>query len=106
MCVLLVVVCLLFGGCSYFVEDDWLGEDKVLYFVSFVVFVVVGMQMVYDCGLCGVCQVCFGLSFLFVFGVGKEFYDSCFVGSGWSWKDFVWDLVGVVVGYSFYQVVE
>ena len=36
-------------------------------------------------------------------GAAKEFYDSRPGGTGWSVKDFVWDIAGAVAGYSVYQ---
>lgn len=41
----------------------------------------------------------FGLMFFVSLGALKEFWDSRFEGSGWSWKDLVWDVVGVSIGY-------
>lgn len=50
---LLVVACLLLGGCSHFAEDDWLGEDKALHFASSAALAAAGMQMAHDRGLHG-----------------------------------------------------
>ena len=100
---LLVVACLLLGGCSHFAEDDWLGEDKALHFASSAALTAAGIQMAHDRGLHGARQARFGLSF--AFGVGKELYDSRSAGSGWSWKDLAWD-PGAAAGYGLYQAAE
>lgn len=62
-------------------------------------FFVVGNEYLQYQGMNWDCSVMFGLMFFVSLGVLKEFWDSCFEGSGWSWKDLVWDVVGVSIGY-------
>lgn len=64
-----------------------------------VMLLVVGNEYVCYQGVSFDCSVVIGLMFFLSFGVLKEFWDSCLEGSGWSWKDFVWDVVGVIIGY-------
>ena len=103
---LLVVACLLLGGCSHFAEDDWLGEDKALHFASSAALAAAGMQMAHDRGLHGARQARFGLSFSLAFGVGKELYDTRSSGNVRSRKDLAWDMPGAAAGYRLYKAAE
>ena len=41
-----------------------------------------------------------GLMFSVSLGASKELWDSRPSGSGWSWKDFAWDVAGATTGYA------
>ncbi len=45
-----------------------------------------------------------GLMFSLSLGASKELWDSRPEGSGWSWKDFVWDVAGATTGYAIWQM--
>ncbi|EIP4374663.1 hypothetical protein LRV76_005075, partial [Escherichia coli] len=46
----------------------------------------------------------FGLMFSVGLGASKELWDSRPEGSGWSWKDFTWDVAGATTGYTVWQL--
>jgi putative lipoprotein len=45
-----------------------------------------------------------GLMFSVSLGASKELWDSRPAGSGWSWKDFAWDVAGATTGYAVWQL--
>jgi len=100
---LLPLILLCCSGCSHMAQDSWTGKDKAEHFFSSAFFSAAGTaygerQNWHESHSGG-----FGLLFSISLGAGKEFYDSREAGSGWSWKDFSWDIAGAATGYTLWN---
>ncbi|MCD3113757.1 hypothetical protein GFK27_21020 [Salmonella enterica subsp. enterica serovar Enteritidis] len=80
MRVLIPFTVLFLSGCSHLANDHWSGQDKADR------------------------SAAIGLMFSLSLGASKELWDSRPEGSGWSWKDFVWDVAGATTGYAIWQM--
>ncbi|PKE28450.1 hypothetical protein CWS43_22480 [Rahnella sp. AA] len=92
------------SGCTHFANDQWTGKDKAEHFASSAVFAAAGTAYANNQGWNEAHSRSFGLLFSVGLGAAKELYDSREGGSGWSWKDFSWDIAGAAVGYSAYHL--
>lgn len=97
---------LLCSGCTHFANDRWTGKDKTEHFVGSAILAAAGTAYGEHQGWNDAQSRSFGLLFSVGLGAGKELYDSRKAGSGWSWKDFTWDVVGAAAGYSAYQAIH
>ncbi|OON38975.1 hypothetical protein BTJ39_16615 [Izhakiella australiensis] len=100
-CLLLILSCC---GCSHMASDGWTGKDKAEHFVASGLLAAAGSeyarrQHISDSHSAGI-----GLLFSLSIGAGKEAYDSRPLGSGWSWKDFSWDVAGAATGYTLWTL--
>ncbi|MDF1896756.1 YfiM family lipoprotein [Rahnella contaminans] len=91
-------------GCTHFANDQWTGRDKTGHFVGSAVLAAAGTAYADNQGRNEARSRSFGLLFSVGLGATKELYDSRAGGSGWSWKDFSWDIAGAAVGYSAYHL--
>lgn len=96
--VLLMVLCC--TGCTHMANDSWTGKDKAEHFVSSAVLSAAGSAY----GDKQYWSASFGLMFALSLGAAKELYDSREGGSGWSWKDFSWDVAGAATGYTLWSL--
>lgn len=94
------------SGCTHFANDSWTGKDKAEHFVSSAVLAAAGSAYGKHQGWNDARSRSFGLLFSIGLGAGKEFYDSREAGTGWSWKDFAWDVTGAAAGYGAYQALH
>ncbi|MFI8416709.1 YfiM family lipoprotein [Serratia sp. NPDC078593] len=101
---LLLIPLLALSGCSHWANDSWTGKDKAQHFAASAVLAAAGSAYGDHQNWSEAHSRSFGLMFSIGLGAAKEFYDSRPGGSGWSWKDFVWDVAGAATGYSIYQV--
>ena len=79
---IIVIASLMLTGCSHMANDAWSGQDKAQHFLASAI----------------------GLMFSVSLGASKELWDSRPAGSGWSWKDFAWDVAGATTGYAVWQL--
>lgn len=102
----LSAILLLFGcsGCTHYANDQWAGKDKAEHFIGSAVLAAAGTAYADNQGWNAARSRSFGLLFSVSLGATKELYDSREGGSGWSWKDFSWDIGGAAVGYSAYHL--
>ncbi len=105
---LIPVLVLLVGGCASVTPkgDSWTGRDKFHHFwvsgaISGIATAVVKDQ---DEDNADVFPVAIGVTLSF--GIAKETHDVFISGSGWSWKDLVWDLAGALTGYAIVDAIE
>ena len=91
------------SGCTHFANDQWTGKDKAEHFVGSALLAATGTAYGDHQGW-NEARRSFGLLFSVSMGAVKELYDSREGGSGWSWKDFSWDIAGAAVGYSAYHL--
>lgn len=103
---LILLVYLGLIGCSHYADDDWLGQDKALHFAGSALLTAAAMEAAQQRGYAGGRKARFGLLFSLSFGIGKELHDSRPQGSGWSWKDLIWDVAGSAAGYTLYQALD
>ncbi|MCS3407421.1 YfiM family lipoprotein [Serratia sp. AKBS12] len=94
---------LLLTGCSHWANDEWTGKDKAQHFIASAAFAAAGSAYGDRQGWSEPHSRSVGLAFSIGLGAAKELYDSRAGGSGWSWKDFAWDVAGAATGYSLYH---
>jgi len=101
-----IIPLFLSSGCTHFSNDSWTGKDKVQHFAGSALSAAAGTAYGEHQGWNDAKSRSFGLLFSIGLGAGKELYDSREAGSGWSWKDFAWDIAGAAAGYGAYQAIH
>lgn len=87
-------------------QDQWHGQDKAQHFVGSAILSAAANEYGQHQGWNNSRSVNFGLLFSVGLGASKELWDSREDGSGWSWKDFTWDIAGAATGYAIWQLAE
>lgn len=101
---LLTAALLLSGGCAmHLANDSWTGRDKAQHFAFSAAAAIAGNAYSDHQNWSHRQSAQFGIGFSVALGAAKEFYDSRPAGTGWSVKDFAYDVAGAVAGYSLYQ---
>lgn len=95
---------LMLSGCSHMANDAWTGQDKAQHFIASAMLAAAGNEYALHQNLSHDRSAAYGFMFSVGLGVGKELWDSRPSGSGWSWKDFAWDIVGATTGYAVWQL--
>lgn len=103
---LLAAALLLATGCTHQAQDRWTGKDKVQHFIASAALAAAGTAYGDGQNWSRPRSRNFGLLLSVGIGAAKELYDSREAGTGWSWKDFTWDIAGAVAGYSLYQAAQ
>lgn len=80
------------SGCSHMANDSWSGQDKAQHFLASAMLSAAGNEYAQHQGYSRDCSAAIGLMFSVSLGASKELWDSRPAGSGWSWKDFAWDV--------------
>jgi putative lipoprotein len=101
---LLLLILLGTSGCTHVSNDRWTGKDKAQHFVASAVLAAGGAAYGDHQNWSEAQSRNFGLLFSIGLGGAKELYDSREGGTGWSWKDFIWDVAGAATGYSLYHL--
>lgn len=101
-CLALVLLCC--SGCTHQAQDEWTGRDKAQHFISSAFLAAAGNAYGERQNWSQGRSASFGLTFAISLGAAKELYDSREGGSGWSWKDFTWDLAGAATGYALWNL--
>lgn len=101
---LLLAVSFLLTGCSHMANDAWSGQDKAQHFIASAMLSAAGNEYGQHQGWARDDSAGFGLMFSVGLGASKELWDSRPDGTGWSWKDFAWDVAGAATGYSIWQL--
>ncbi|MEL4015299.1 YfiM family lipoprotein [Dryocola clanedunensis] len=96
----------LLTGCSHLAQDQWSGQDKAQHFMASAILAAAGNEYGQHQGWSNSSSASFGLLFSVGLGASKELWDSRPEGSGWSWKDFTWDIAGAATGYTIWQLAE
>jgi len=91
------------SGCTHLAHDSWTGKDKAEHFFSSAFLSAAGAEYGERQNWCESHSGSFGLLFSVSLGASKELYDSREGGSGWSWKDFSWDIAGAATGYTLWH---
>jgi len=99
---LLTTLCL--NGCSHMANDSWSGQDKAQHFIASAMLSAAGNEVAQRQGYNRDRSAAIGFMFSVSLGASKEFWDSRPAGSGWSWKDFAWDVAGATTGYAVWQL--
>ena len=102
---LLLSACLL-SGCSHVANDSWQGQDKAQHFIASAMLSAAGNEYAQRQGFSRDRSAAIGFMFSVALGASKELWDSRPEGSGWSWKDFAWDVAGATTGYAVWQMAE
>lgn len=100
-----MVLPLLFcSACAHMAQDSWTGRDKAEHFASSVALAYAGSAVAAHQNASPARSRNIGFAFAISLGALKETFDSRAAGSGWSWKDFAWDVAGASTGYSLYYL--
>nr|WP_318384669.1 YfiM family lipoprotein [uncultured Enterobacter sp.] len=94
----------LLTGCSHMANDQWHGQDKAQHFLGSAMIAAAGNEYAQHQGVSQDRSAVFGVMISLSLGASKELWDSRPAGSGWSWKDFAWDVAGATTGYSLWQL--
>ena len=94
----------LLTGCSHMAQDEWHGQDKAQHFLASAMLSAAGNEYAQHQGYSQDRSATFGVMFSLTLGASKELWDSRPAGSGWSWKDFAWDVAGATTGYAVWQL--
>lgn len=94
----------LLSGCSHMSQDQWYGQDKAQHFIASAILSAAGNEYGRHQGWSDSRSANFGFLFSVSLGATKELWDSRQAGSGWSWKDFTWDVAGAATGYAVWQL--
>ncbi|WP_342323982.1 YfiM family lipoprotein [Kosakonia sp. BYX6] len=97
---------LLLTGCSHMANDNWTGQDKAQHFLGSAMLSAAGNEYAQHQGISRDRSAVLGVMFSLSLGASKELWDSRPAGSGWSWKDFAWDVAGATTGYAVWQLAE
>ncbi|MFU9138890.1 YfiM family lipoprotein [Erwinia tasmaniensis] len=100
----LLIATLSCTGCTHLAQDDWTGKDKAQHFLSSAFFSAAGNAYGEHQNWSNRHSDSFGLMFALSLGAAKELYDSREGGTGWSWKDFSWDIAGAAAGYALWSL--
>ena len=100
----LLITLFLLTGCSHMANDQWSGQDKAQHFIASAMLSAAGNEVAQHQGWSRDASAGFGFMFSVGLGASKELWDSRPAGSGWSWKDFAWDVAGAATGYSIWQL--
>lgn len=103
---LITILFLACSGCTHLAQDRWTGKDKAQHFVGSAVLAAAGTAYAERQNMSSAQSRSFGLLFAISLGAGKELWDSRQGGTGWSWKDFAWDVAGAATGYGLYQAAK
>lgn len=97
---------LLLSGCSHMAQDQWHGQDKAQHFIASAFLSAAGNEYGQHQGWSDTRSANFGFLLSVSLGATKELWDSRAAGSGWSWKDFTWDVAGAATGYAIWQLAK
>jgi putative lipoprotein len=100
ICLTILTVSIILSGCAAaFQEDDpWFGPDKVYHFVCAGAIGAGTTVAAKSNGMSRHDSPVLGISAAVTIGAGKEFYDLKVKETYWSWKDFIWDILGGAAG--------
>ena len=101
-CLLAVIV--ICSGCTHMAQDDWTGRDKAQHFISSAFLSAAGNAYGERQNWHKDRSGSVGIMFAIGLGAAKELFDSREGGSGWSWKDFSWDVAGAATGYALWNL--
>jgi len=101
---MLIASVVLLTGCSHMANDSWSGQDKAQHFLGSAMLSAAGNEVAQHQGYSRDRSAMIGLMFSMSLGASKELWDSRPAGSGWSWKDFAWDVAGATTGYTVWQL--
>jgi len=96
----IIVFALVAGGCATInrPDDKWFARDKALHFGASAIIAGGSTYAMIDNGRDENDSTVAGFGIALVFGIGKETYDAGVKKTYWSWKDFIWDIIGAGTG--------
>ena len=102
--IMLIVPLLLLTGCSHMANDAWSGQDKAQHFLASAMLSAAGNEYAQHQGYSRDRSAASGYLFSVSLGAWKVLRAGPPSGSGWSWKDFAWDVAGATTGYAVWQL--
>jgi putative lipoprotein len=85
-------------GCASKPADPWWGRDKAAHFTVSAALSAAMTHLAMEAGESGPRAHAEAVAAVLVLGAGKEAYDSRSGGTGWSWRDMSWNLLGALLG--------
>lgn len=101
---MLLLAGLLCSGCTHQANDAWTGRDKAEHYFASAALAATGSEVAHRQHVSHRQSNTVGFMFSVSLGAGKEAFDSRPSGSGWSWKDFSWDLAGAASGIALWNL--
>ena len=106
MKLLILAATFLLAGCSHTANDQWSGHDKAQHFIASAILAGAGTEIGLRQGSGSARSGNIGFLFSVSLGAAKELWDSRPAGTGWSWKDFAWDVAGAATGYTIWRLAD
>lgn len=103
---LILPVLFLLTGCSHTANDRWSGQDKAQHFIASAILAAAGTEVGLRQDYSPARSANVGFLFSVSLGGAKELWDSRAAGTGWSWKDFAWDVAGAATGYTVWRLAD
>ncbi|TCL04409.1 MULTISPECIES: YfiM family lipoprotein [Sodalis] len=91
-------------ACAHMAQDTWTGQDKTVHFAASAALAMAGGAVAEHQNASPARSRNIGFAFSISLGAAKEGFDSRAAGTGWSWKDFAWDVAGAATGYTLYYL--
>src|SRR5690606_23336572 len=86
------------SGCASNPADPWWGEDKAAHLVVSTALSAAATRHGMHSGDSGATAHAKAVGVVLLIGAGKEAYDARCGGTGWSWRDMSWNLLGALLG--------
>ena len=95
-----VLIIVTIDGCAMTQHhsDHWFGEDKIAHFFVSSLLGAAATTAAQNNGVSDCDAPIVGVSLTLAVGTGKEFYDKYFKKTYFSWKDMIWNMLGVTAG--------
>jgi putative lipoprotein len=93
-------------GCAATPQDPWWGSDKAAHLAVSSAISAAATQAAIDAGEPEARAHAQAVGVVLVVGAGKEAYDEAPGGTGWSWRDMVWNLLGGLLGGALVRAAE
>lgn len=103
---MLVLTRTLLAGCASNPADPWWGEDKAAHLAVSTALSAAITRHGMNGGDSGATAQAKAVGVVLLIGAGKEAYDVRSGGTGWSWRDMSWNLLGALLGGALVRAVD
>lgn len=95
---MLMLISSMFSGCASNPTDPWWAEDKAAHLAVSTVLSAAVTRHGMHVGNSGAKAHAQAVGVVLLIGASKEAYDATYGGTGWSWRDMTWNLLGSLLG--------
>jgi putative lipoprotein len=103
---MLSMISMFASGCASTPADPWWGPDKAAHLAVSSVLSAAATRVAMDSGVPASSAHAQAIGIVLVIGAGKEAYDARPGGTGWSWRDMSWNLLGALLGGALVRAVD